>query len=340
MRHRALNSRLSAKGRSRRLGFTLVELLVVIAIVGALAALLLPAIQGARESGRRTQCQNNLRQLALATLNFESSQRQFPPGVEQVLFATAPVYRGSSLFVYLLPQMEETAVQQAWDFGDPQSNTLGGRAARTATVLPILVCPSDVIGQNPVVQQGWYYGLTSYGGNGGTRSFVPWSASTDGIFHTTGSASEPASGQHAVRLQMIADGTSKTVLLGERNHDDPNLELFVAQGWTQSLRTWGWWGPSGGRKAIGHVTMSAYSPINYQLPFVPATAANQSPPATDGVTFQEYVDRRFCAWGSNHPGGANFAFADGSGRFLADQTPLEVVRRLATRDGAETVEMP
>ncbi len=318
-------------------GFTLVELLVVIAIVGALAALTLPAIQSARESSRRVQCQNNLRQLALAALNFESAHRQFPPGVEQALFATAPVYRGSSLFVHLLPQLEESVVQQAWEFDNPQANTLGGRSARTATVLPVLLCPSDVVEQNPVLQQGWYYGLTSYGGNGGTRSYVPWSASVDGVFHTTGPASEPAPFQRAVRLHAITDGASKTILLGERSHEDPNFELFVAAGWTQSLKTWGWWAPSGGRKAIGHVTMSAYVPINYRLPFGPATAASQSPPATDGVTFQEYTDRRICAWGSNHAGGTNFAMADGSGRFLADETPLEVLRSLATRDAAETL---
>src|SRR5271154_3475491 len=71
-------------------GFTLVELLVVIAIIGLLIALLLPAVQAAREAARRVQCQNNLRQLAIATLNFESAARQFPSGMQQKLYATAP----------------------------------------------------------------------------------------------------------------------------------------------------------------------------------------------------------------------------------------------------------
>ncbi len=69
------------------------------------------------------QCQNNLRRLALATLNFESAARQFPPGVRQTLFTTAPVYRGSSLFVYVLPNIEEAKLRQAWDFTDPGNNT-------------------------------------------------------------------------------------------------------------------------------------------------------------------------------------------------------------------------
>src|SRR5438309_502675 len=96
-----------ASGKTCRRGWTLVELLVVIAILSALMAVLLPAIQSAREASRRVQCQNNLRQLATATLNFESAKRQFPPGMHQVIFSNAPVYRGSSLFVHLLPQLEE-----------------------------------------------------------------------------------------------------------------------------------------------------------------------------------------------------------------------------------------
>jgi prepilin-type N-terminal cleavage/methylation domain-containing protein/prepilin-type processing-associated H-X9-DG protein len=327
-------SRHGSQQRSRR-GFTLVELLVVIAIVGALAALLLPAIQAAREASRRAGCQNNQRQLAIALLDFELAKREFPPGMQQTIFTIAPVYRGSSLFVHVLPQLEESAAADLWDFADPQNNTAGGIDARTAAVLPVLVCPSDLIDENPVKQQGWFYGLTSYGGNGGTRSFVAASSTTDGLFHTTGPASEPAAYQRPIRLREIADGTSRTLLVGERSHDDPNLELFVPQSWVQSLKTWGWWGPSGGRKAIGHVTMSAHAPINYNLPFTPAGAASQSPPATDGVSFQHYVELRFCAWGSNHPGGANLSFADGSTRFLRSETELSVLRALSTRDGAD-----
>ena len=71
----------------------------------------------------------------------------------QSLFASAPVYRGSSLFVHLLPQLEESSVAGLWDFEDPQNNTVGGAAARSATVLPVLTCPSDLIAQNPVLSQ-------------------------------------------------------------------------------------------------------------------------------------------------------------------------------------------
>jgi prepilin-type N-terminal cleavage/methylation domain-containing protein/prepilin-type processing-associated H-X9-DG protein len=325
--------------RERR-GFTLVELLVVIAIIGLLIALLLPAVQAAREAARRVQCQNNLRQLALATLNFESAARHFPSGMQQKLYATAPVYRGSSLFVYMLPHIEEVKLRQAWDFVDPGNNTLGGATARTATVLPMLLCPSDLIDQNPVLSNSVYYGLTSYGGNGGTRSYFPSQASVDGMFHTTDSASEPNPNQRAVWLREISDGTSKTLLLGERNHNDPNFETFAAKGWCDSLKTWGWWGPSGARKAVGHVTMSAATPINYQLPFTIGAANKASPPANSGTDFQYYAYLRFCAWGSNHPGGANFTMADGSARFIDDGVALSVLQAISTRAGGESLQLP
>jgi prepilin-type processing-associated H-X9-DG protein len=318
-----------------RCGFTLVELLAFIAIVGVLFSMLLQAIQAARESSRRSTCHNNLRQLAVASLNFESIHTRFPPGVVQSLFSSAPVYRGSSLFVHLLPQLEESNVEQLWDFEDPQNNTNGGTAARTATLLPVLICPSDLIEQNPVLSQSWYYGLTSYGGNGGTRSFAPNLATADGIFHTTGPAAEPKINQRPVRLREVTDGTSNTILFGERSHDDPNFETFVPISWTQSLTTWGWWGPSGGRKAIGHVTMSAFAPINYRLPFARGATAGLSPPARSGVEFQYYVDLRFCSYGSEHQGGANFVFADGSGRFLESNTDMAVLAALSTRAGGE-----
>src|SRR5438309_11377651 len=88
--------------RRMRRAFTLVELLVVIAIIGVLVALLLPAVQMAREAARRTQCVNQQRQLALAAQNFHDSYKSFPPGVYQLKFSAAPQFRGISLFVKLL----------------------------------------------------------------------------------------------------------------------------------------------------------------------------------------------------------------------------------------------
>ncbi|QDU89846.1 hypothetical protein Pla175_32420 [Pirellulimonas nuda] len=319
-----------------RAGFTLVELLTTVAIIGVLLGLLLPAVQGARESARRSQCQNQLRQLALATLNYESAVRSFPPGVRQEFFSAAPAYRGSSLFVHLLPYLEQSGVRQAWDFADPQNNAFGGDSALTATVLPVLVCPSEQIETNPISQQGWRYALASYGGNGGTRTYFPTSAACDGMFHLTGPASEPLPNQKPVRHREVVDGASRTLLLGERSRIDANFEAFAAAGWEQSLTTWGWWAPSGGRKAIGHVTLSAQGPINYQVPFSPGGSGSAASQADLGSRFASVRDQRLSAYGSGHPGGANFALADGSVQHLHQSAALGVLRALATRDADES----
>lgn len=320
----------------RRRGFTLVELLVVIAIIVLLLALLLPAVQKVRAAADRLRCGSNLRQLAIAAHNYHNDLGSFPPGVRQLPFPPPTRFRGFSLFVYLLPYFEEDSLFSHWDFVNPLNNTNGGNNSRTATILRLLICPADYLPRNPVVDSnGRWYGLTSYGGNGGTRSFDPSVATVDGVFHDTGPASEPNSNQKPVRIADILDGSSNTLLFGERNHDDPNYDSFAAAGFTNapSMAEWGWWAPSGGRLAIGHVTMSGFAPINFHIPFrlgdpgAPGSAAG----------FKPYEDMRVCAWGSKHPGGANFAFADGSTRFLPETLSLATLRALCTRSRGEVI---
>jgi prepilin-type N-terminal cleavage/methylation domain-containing protein/prepilin-type processing-associated H-X9-DG protein len=323
---------------SGRKAFTLVELLVTVTLIGILIALLLPAVQAGREAARRTECLNHLRQLGLATSAYSDVQRQLPSGMDQSFFDLPPVYRGFSLFVYLLPYLEETQRSLQWELTDPLLNTANGQAAKTATQPATLACPSDLLPSLPIkTNQGWYYALTSYGGNGGTRSYFPQQATVDGLFHTTGPASEPDSHQKPVRLAQIVDGQSQTILIGERSHYDPNFESFGAAGWGEPLSKWGWWAPSAGNKAIGHVTMSAHAPLNYRLPFHFRDRATAVPPCTGTTTFQYYFDRRICAFGSNHPGGANFAFADGSARFVSDGLSLAMLQGMCTRAGEEVV---
>src|SRR5580693_3170098 len=124
-----------------RRGFTLIELLVVVAIISVLIALLLPAVQEAREAARRTQCRNNLHQLAIAAHNYCDISQVFPAGQMRLNFPTKPKFRGYTMFVYLLPYIESNNLYQLWDFsGDPDANTVGtaidASDSNTAKVIP------------------------------------------------------------------------------------------------------------------------------------------------------------------------------------------------------------
>jgi len=320
----------------RNRGFTLVELLVVIAIIGILIALLLPAVQMARESARRSQCANQLRQLGMASSAHVTTVGAFPAGVQQWFFNSSVAYRGIPLFAYLLPYLEGANLLVSWDYTDPIHNADQGARSNTAVVLPMLLCPSDIIQDNPITtNQKWVYGLTSYGGNGGSRSFFPMQSTADGVFHTTGEASEPKTFQLPVRPQDITDGLSNTLLFGERSRTDPNYKTFNDNAWGEPLDLQGWWGASTSRKMIGHVTMSAFAPINYRLPFSYDGRDGQNPPADSFTNFATYSDMRMCAYGSEHPGGANFCFADGSTRYLTSRTDITVLRALSTRAAAD-----
>jgi prepilin-type processing-associated H-X9-DG protein len=139
-----------------------------------------------------------------------------------------------------------------------------------------------------------------------------------------------------VRLADITDGTTSTLLFGERSRWDPNYNTFAEHGWDWPFRYYGnWCGTS--RKALSHFTLSSYAPINYRLPFSYQNRAVASPPANTASDFKYYIDLRVCAFGSNHPGGANFALADGSVRFISETMPLVTLRALSTRQGGETV---
>jgi hypothetical protein len=151
------------------------------------------------------------------------------------------------------------------------------------------------------------------------------------MFHTTGDTSEPKQKQRPVKPRDVSDGLSKTLLFGERSHNDANYQSFNAANWGEPLAEWDWWGASTSRKMIGHVTMSAHAPLNYRLPFNFDNRNGQTPSESSFATFQYYVDLRISAFGSNHLGGANFTLADGSLRFLADETDHATLRALSTR---------
>jgi len=306
-------------------GFTLIELLVVIAIIAILIALLLPAVQQAREAARRAQCKNQLKQIALAIHNYESSHTCFPPGQIRMSFPSSPRVRGWSMYVQLLPYFDQAPLYNHWDFADPLGNESNGN---TAQVLPILVCPSATISDNPFVKSsGKQYALTSYCGNGGTQSHPPSATSGDGIFVGSGPViSTPPTAQHRlVRFRDVTDGLSNTVLLGERNHADPIYDQYYSQGLVGNpMGGWGFWASSGGQLGLTDITLSGFSPINYRMP-----AGIASP----GDSPEETL--RLCAYGSQHSGGAQFALADGSARFISENLDRKILQAINTRAGGE-----
>ncbi|MBN2021154.1 MAG: DUF1559 domain-containing protein [Pirellulales bacterium] len=333
----------------RPTGFTLIELLVVIAVIGVLIALLLPAVQAAREAARRMHCLNTLRQVALAAHQYHNAAGSFPPAMMMSQYnASKKFHRGACLFVLLLPFYEQGALHDQWDFSDPNKNFEGAMASRAA-MGPNLLCPSESASENPLRYSARLTGsaenrdirVTSYGGNAGTRSYHPDSGClmTDGVFFMAGPGSLPLPNQVPVRIDEITDGTSQTLFFGERNRTDPNYDSFAAQGWDWEFRYYGNTAATSA-SGVGHVTLGSYAPINYQLPFDWDHRQEANPPAGSAADFKYYVDLRVCAFGSNHPAGANFAFCDGSARFVSDSLPLATLRAMSTRQGDELMGEP
>jgi prepilin-type processing-associated H-X9-DG protein/prepilin-type N-terminal cleavage/methylation domain-containing protein len=317
------------QARDRRLGFTLIELLVVIFIIAALVGLLLPAVQAAREAARRMACANHLKQIALATHNYHDSHERFPiGGVLPVDVAGIPT-GGTNLWVELLRYHEQDNLCKKWDYNDNRNNVSGGTTAPQAQVIGILLCPSDplladVVEHSAAVTPEWcwgFYGMSSYGGSAGTRSLPPGNPpsfpglSRDGIFWLDSS----------VGIADITDGTSNTFHFGERYHHDPEFDLRqpVVLSGTAPIKQLGKWGFVAGSAGImANVTLHSAERINYRMP-------------TGGDALA--ARNRSAAYGSGHPGGANFAFADGSVRFVRESTPLGILQALSTRCGGEVI---
>jgi len=295
--------------RSRRVaprgGFTLIELLVVIAIIGVLIALLLPAVQSAREAARRSQCVNNLKQLGLALQTYHDQQGTFPMG-GQWSYDAAPYALSSSGGVWpsILSQIEQTPLFNATNF---QRNMYQAANATTnGSGIATLWCPSDPsIGKMrtgvgwcfdsayPAQLQAMYY--SSYAACTGTWDQEPFPYPYTPAAQFTAQMAQ-ANGliymASAVRIADITDGTSNTMLVSERAHG------LLSSG---DQVSWHWW-TSGN---FGDTMFDTMFPINPQKKIT-----NQS---VDGgaTAFISSVS-------SFHPGGANAALADGSVRFIKD----------------------
>jgi prepilin-type N-terminal cleavage/methylation domain-containing protein/prepilin-type processing-associated H-X9-DG protein len=338
---------------SKKRAFTLVELLVVIAIIGVLVALLLPAIQAARESARRSECQNNLKQLGLGLQSYHGVYHRFPsnsywdPGTYtncgEPLETLETDMKGSYL-VKILPYLEEVSLFDTLDFAgnvhaqfeDTASPDAPLARNRRETPMPIFRCPSDTfpilsndrtldrgLANKPVTTTNYMSSVGAqktfsqiaddcgYPGNlfGNGDDLTPCvilADDTSGVF---------ARSEWAAAIEQIPDGTSHTIALGEVL-PDCNFELI----------RFGWWHS---QAFYGHTSV----PINYDS--CGQTRPGWPAPQTCNTFFNYNTNAGFK---SRHPGGAQFAFADGSVHFISENIDFRNYNRLGDRRDGESVE--
>ena len=295
----------------RRLAFTSLELLVVIAIISILMGLLLSAVQNVRNAAARVDCQNRIKQLALALHNYHDSRQAFPPGHRSPTYPDHMPYSGWSLSV--LPYLEQPALAaqaEAAYLANP--NPFKPQYPGLSIVVPAFICPTDPRIFTAQISQRTHnlVAFTSYLGVAGLDAV----ATRDGVLYQ----------DSGTRFADVTDGTSNTLLLGER---PPSADF-----------QFGWWYAGVGQKLTGSADIVLGVREPNVLPIVSGSTCGPGRyPFGPASGFSDPCGM-FHFW-SPHPGGANFALVDGSVRFLAySANPL--MPALASRAGGETVSVP
>ena len=299
--------------RSRR-AFTLVELLVVIAIIGILVALLLPAIQAAREASRRSQCSNNLKQIGLALHNYELSYKRLPPGAR---FSSGGTRKGSIL-LFLLPYLEESSLSSSINLNGANLDFEVATGANIrAQKVPTFICPSDN-------HEGIYSGsaLHNYAASRGPTAVysnpacscplpAAWTALVMAPLDDPNNYAGPFTrvGSTA-KLKQITDGLSKTIFFGEVR---PNCSDHVREGWAYTNN--------------GNGYCTTLIPVNFDT-------CNEQAPDPCG---------RPCNWNaevgfrSAHSSGAQYLMGDGSVHFIPEAIDHQTYQYLGAKNDGNPV---
>ena len=326
-------------------GFTLIELLVVIAIIAVLIALLLPAVQAAREAARRALCVNNLKQIGLALHNYHDSNNVFPTASQQYNSSDLSCDNGGNgwpnshgMFTAILPQLEQQTVFNAVNFnfqaagGSGQYGVTPGDLQVTGLQITLntLICPSEA-SQMTYRSNDWPTSMTSYAGVSGYYDVIRWwygcptFIPPDGMFAF----------QYYYSINAIRDGTSNTMFVGETSRFKADPDDW-ANAWTPVI----WWGSSlsGVSRIQGFATTAPKPNADMQVP-----DPNPSYSFTGDVDSWVFdpdpsINARNAGqfgFRSQHPGGVNFVFGDGSVKFIKNSINLTTYRTLATKDKGE-----
>ncbi|GAC1464947.1 MAG: DUF1559 domain-containing protein [Isosphaeraceae bacterium] len=351
--------------RYDRRAFTLIELLVVIAIIAVLIALLLPAVQAAREAARRAQCVNNLKQIALASYNYESSQGSFPMGnryIDVTSYASsnpcdiggAPNYGswfGHSAFTFILPFIEGTS-----QFNSANFNWVGNsrrNATAYSTLVASFMCPSDLPAAPP--PSGVFPGAqSSYGMSRGTQEniYTNWAVSNmpdptaENPEHCNAALGNGMFGAEGViRISAVTDGTSNTTLFGEMSRFKTdsggtfNFYYFTAvfrgkehgSNWPNELR------PQTGAFTYPRINSPPDPTAAKTNSIWPGCGSSNGIPTDWFYNCPQALTLGEWAFRSNHASGVNFAMADGSVRFIKQTINDAAYQALGTRAGGEVI---
>ena len=312
-----------------RTAFTLVELLVVIAIIGILVALLLPAVQAAREAARRSQCSNNLKQFGLALQNYHATFGRFPANSKW--YSAYTTQRKGSVHVQLLPYVEGNTFADKLDYTGDVPAQIEADATLSTTQLPLMRCPSDDYpalapdplpngskGGYPVTNYGTSVGAQKTSGLAACEALYPGNTfgngpSPDGNSESASDISGVFSRNGwAASIREITDGTTNTLAIGETR---PGCSTSIQNAWWSSQQWYAGTAP----------------PINYATCPGEGSGNNGSPTKNCNSWNNWVTDAGFK---SSHPGGAQFAFCDGSVQFLQEDIDyLNYQRRGDRRDG-------
>jgi prepilin-type N-terminal cleavage/methylation domain-containing protein/prepilin-type processing-associated H-X9-DG protein len=324
----------------RQRGFTLIELLVVIAIIGVLIALLLPAVQAAREAARRAQCVNNLKQIGLAMHNYHDTINAVPLG--RTLQAGS--YRPFSQFARLLGYMEQKNVFDSINFSLSSYDPTNATAA--ATTVSSFLCPSDLQTQMPTGQilAGFGWAGINYRGNEG-MSVAMWYGVDDTGNVNNGIVSPPNGVFHSdelIRLADLVDGTSNTAAFSEHVLGDFSNSIATDLSDTFQPGTHPLNSDEAYNQCLG-VVVSNLAQQGYSNVGAPWTYGYHSttsywhsgPPNSRSCMFPP--SRISTTANSRHPGGVNVTLADGSVRFVKNTVNVKTWRALGTRNQGEVI---